>query len=210
MLRYFRECEDSGRWGVPDKKAKKPDYKRSLSNLRGMNFIEEERRIPLKRLFELFDNCMKDIEVELKTPHLSNIDRADALIAAITATNILLNELGLEEEPLRELSVQLRNRRLGSPDPFVFNQSPRPNSIEFNKEVLRVLIVAMYEEDGPRREEAYKWAKALLKMNKDQVRNLAANVRHRKIDTPPFRNLIEWTKEEINKPDFDIMSNISI
>ena len=195
---------------MPDKKAKKPDYKRSLSNLRGMNFIEEERRIPLKRLFELFDNCMKDIEVELKTPHLSNIDRADALIAAITATNILLNELGLEEEPLRQLSVQLRNRRFGSPDPFVFNQSPKPNSIEFNKEVLRALIIAMYEEEGPRREEAYKWGKSVLKMNKDQVRNLVANVRHGKIETHHFHNLVEWAKEEITKPGFDIMSWISI
>ena len=195
---------------MPDKEAKKPDYTRSLLALRNINLIEEEHRIPLKRLFELFDNCMKDIEVELKTPHLSNIDRADALIAAITATNILLNELGLEEEPLRELSVQLRNRRFGSPDPFVFNQSPRPNSIEFNKEVLRALIIAMYEEEGPRREEAYKWGKSVLKMNKDQVRNLVANVRHGKIDTPHFRNLVEWAKEEINTPSFDIMSWISI
>lgn len=195
---------------MPDKEAKKPDYSRSLLALRDINFIEEERRFPLKGLFELFDNCMKDIEAELKTTHLSNIDKADALIAAITATNILLNELGLEEEPLRELFVQLRNRRLGSPDPFVFNQSPRPNSIEFNKEALRALIVAMYEEDGPRRKEAYKWGESLLKMNKGQVRNLAANVRHGKIDTPPFRNLLEWAKEEINKPDFDIMSYFSI
>jgi len=195
---------------VPDKEAKKPDYTRSLLSLRNINLIEEEHRIPLKRLFELFDNCMKDIEVELKTPHLSNIDRADALIAAITATNILLNELGLEEEPLRELSVQLRNRRFGSPDPFVFNQSPRPNSIEFNKEVLRALIIAMYEEEGPRREEAYKWGKSVLKMNKDQVRNLVANVRHGKIDTPHFHNLVEWAKKEITKPGFDIMSWISI
>ena len=111
---------------MPDKKAEKPDYKRSLLTLRGINAIEEERRIPQKRLFELFDNCMKDIVAELKTPHLSNMDKADALIASITATNILLNELGLEEEPLRELIVQLRNRHLGSPDNFVFNQSPRP------------------------------------------------------------------------------------
>ena len=195
---------------MPDKKAEKSDYKRSLLTLRGINAIEEEHRIPQKRLFELFNNCMKDIEVELETPHLSNIDRADALIAAITAINILLNELGLEEKPLRELSVQLRNRRLGSPDPFSFNQSLRANSIEFNIEVLRALIVSMYEEDGHRRKEAYKWGESLLKMNKGQVRNLAANVRHKKIDTPHFQNLVEWAKEEINKPDFDIMSYISI
>jgi hypothetical protein len=100
--------------------------------LRGINAIEEERRIALKKLFELFDNCMKDIVTELETPHLSNIDRADALIASITATDILLNELGLEEAPLRELIVQLRNRRIGSPDPFVFDQSTRPNAIGFN------------------------------------------------------------------------------
>ena len=153
---------------------------------------------------------MKDIVVELKNPHLSNGDKADALIASITATNILLNELSLEEEPLRELSVQLRNRRFGSPDPFSFDQSPRANSIPFNKEVLRALIVAMYEENTPRRDEAYKWGKSLLKMNKGQVRNLAANVRHGKIDTPHFRNLVEWAKEKINKPDFDIVSYISI
>lgn len=196
---------------MPDKEAKKPEYKRSLLTLRGMNAIEEERRIALKKLFELFDNCMKDIVAELETPHLSNIDRADALIASIIATDILLNELGLEEAPLRELIVQLRNRRLGSPDPFSFDQSTRPNSIEFNKELSRALIIAMYEEKGrPRREEAYKWGKSLLKMNKDQVRMLAANVRHKKIETPPFQNLVEWAKEEINKPDFDIMSYISI
>ena len=106
---------------MPDKEANKPVYKRSLSTLRSINAIEEERRIALKRLFELFDKCMKDIMAELKTPHLSNIDRANALIASITATNILLNELGLEEEPLRELIVQLRNRRLGSPEPFSFD-----------------------------------------------------------------------------------------
>ena len=144
---------------MPDKEANKPVYKRSLSTLRSINAIEEERRIALKRLFELFDKCMKDIMAELKTPHLSNIDRANALIASITATNILLNELGLEEEPLRELIVQLRNRRLGSPEPFSFDQSARPNSIEFNKELLRSFIIAMYEDKGLRREEAYKWAK---------------------------------------------------
>ncbi len=195
---------------MPDKEANKPVYKRSLSTLRSINAIEEERRIALKRLFELFDKCMKDIMAELKTPHLSNIDRANALIASITATNILLNELGLEEEPLRELIVQLRNRRLGSPEPFSFDQSARPNSIEFNKELLRSFIIAMYEDKGLRREEAYKWAKSLLKMNKNQVRNLAANVRHEKIETPHFQNLVKWAKVEINKPGFDIMSYLSI
>ncbi len=179
--------------------------------LRVINAIEEERRIALKKLFELFDNCMKDIVAELETPHLSNIDRADALIASITATDILLNELGLEEAPLRELIVQLRNRRMGSPGPFAFDQSTRPNSIEFNKELSRALIIAMYEEKGRRRrEEACKLGKSLLKMNKGQVQMLAANVRHKKIETPHFQNLVEWAKEEINKPDFDIMSYISI
>ena len=96
---------------MPDKEAKKPDYKRSLLILRGINAIEKERRIPQKRLFELFDNCMKDIVAKLETPHLNNIDKADALIASITATDILLNELGLEEAPLRELIVELRNHQ---------------------------------------------------------------------------------------------------
>ena len=196
---------------MPDKETKKPAYRRSLLTLRGINAIEEERRIALKKLFELFDNCMKDIVAELETPHLSNIDRADSLIASITATDILLNELGLEEAPLRELIVQLRNRRMGSPGPFAFDQSTRPNSIEFNKELSRALIIAMYEEKGRRRrEEAYKLGKSLLKMNKGQVQMLAANVRHKKIETPHFQNLVEWAKEEINKPDFDIMSYISI
>ena len=195
---------------MPDKETKKPAYRRSLLTLRGINAIEEERRIALKKLFELFDNCMKDIVTELETPHLSNIDRADALIASITATDILLNELGLEEAPLRELIVQLSNRRMGSPDPFAFDQSTRPNAIGFNKEVIRALIFALYEKKGTWREEAYKWGKSLLKMNKGQVRILAANVRHKNIETPHFQNLVEWAKEEINKPDFDIMSYISI
>jgi hypothetical protein len=131
-LRWFRECESQRGVRLPDKETKKPAYRRSLLTLRGINAIEEERRIALKKLFELFDNCMKDIVTELEIPHLSNIDRADALIASITATDILLNELGLEEAPLRELIVQLRNRRIGSPDPFVFDQSTRPNAIGFN------------------------------------------------------------------------------
>jgi L-rhamnose isomerase len=46
-------------------------------------------------------------------------------------------------------------------------------------------------------------------MNKGQVRNLAANVRHDKIETHHFHNLVAWAKKEINKPDFDIMSYIS-
>ena len=95
-LRCFRECGSQRGIRLPDKETKKPAYRRSLLTLRGINAIEEERRIALKKLFELFDNCMKDIVTELETPHLSNIDRADALIASITATDILLNELGLE------------------------------------------------------------------------------------------------------------------
>jgi surface antigen len=35
----------------------------------------------------------------LESPHLSKIDKADALIASIAATDILLNVLGLEEAP---------------------------------------------------------------------------------------------------------------
>ena len=147
-LSCFRECGSQRGIRLPDKETKKPAYRRSLLTLRGINAIEEERRIALKKLFELFDNCMKDIVTELETPHLSNIDRADALIASITATDILLNELGLEEAPLRELIVQLRNRRMGSPGPFAFDQSTRPNSIEFNKELSRALIIAMYEDKG--------------------------------------------------------------
>ena len=50
---------------MPDKEAKKPEYERSLLTLRGINAIEEERRIALKKLSELFDNCMKDIVAEL-------------------------------------------------------------------------------------------------------------------------------------------------
>ena len=56
---------------MPDKEAKKPEYKRSLSTLTGINAIEEERRIALKKLFELFDNCMENVVAELKTPHLA-------------------------------------------------------------------------------------------------------------------------------------------
>jgi hypothetical protein len=189
---------------VPDKEAKKPEYERSLLTLRGINAIEEERRIALKKLFELFDNCMKDIVAELETPHLSKIDKADALIASITATVILLNELGLEEAPLRELLKQLRNRRLGTPDTFSFDQTTRPNAIGFDKEVIRALIFALYEEKGTQRQEAYRWGKSLLNMNKGQVRALAANIRHGQIETIHFQNLVNWAKVEISKPDFGI------
>ena len=189
---------------MPDKEAKKPEYERSLLTLRGINAIEEERRIALKKLFELFDNCMEDVVAELKTPHLNKIDKADALIASITATVILLNELGLEEAPLRELLKQLRNRRLGTPDTFSFDQTTRPNAVGFDKEVIRALIFALYEEKGTQRQEAYRWGKSLLNMNKGQVRALAANIRHGQIETIHFQNLVKWAKVEISKPDFDI------
>lgn len=189
---------------MPDKEAKKPEYQRSLLTLRDINAIEEERRIALKKLFELFDNCMEDVVAELKTPHLSKIDKADALIASITATVILLNELGLEEAPLRELLQQLRNRRLGTPDTFSFDQTTRPNAVGFDKEVIRALIFALYEEKGTQRQEAYRWGKSLLNMNKGQVRALAANIRHGQIETIHFQNLVKWAKVEISKPDFDI------
>lgn len=189
---------------MPDKEAKKPEYQRSLLTLRDINAIEEERRIALKKLFELFDNCMEDVVAELKTPHLNKIDKADALIASITATVILLNELGLEEAPLRELLKQLRNRRLGTPDTFSFDQTTRPNAVGFDKEVIRALIFALYEEKGTQRQEAYRWGKSLLNMNKGQVRALAANIRHGQIETIHFQNLVKWAKVEISKPDFDI------
>ena len=189
---------------MPDKEAKKPEYERSLLTLRDINAIEEERRIALKKLFELFDNCMEDVVAELKTPHFSKIDKADALIASITATVILLNELGLEEAPLRELLKQLRNRRLGTPDTFSFDQTTRPNAVGFDKEVIRALIFALYEEKGTQRQEAYRWGKSLLNMNKGQVRALAANIRHGQIETIHFQNLVKWAKVEISKPDFDI------
>ena len=189
---------------MPDKEAKKPEYQRSLLTLRDINAIEEERRIALKKLFELFDNCMEDVVAELKTPHFSKIDKADALIASITATVILLNELGLEEAPLRELLKQLRNRRLGTPDTFSFDQTTRPNAVGFDKEVIRALIFALYEEKGTQRQEAYRWGKSLLNMNKGQVRALAANIRHGQIETIHFQNLVKWAKVEISKPDFDI------
>ena len=156
-LRWTRECGSHRGARLPSKEAKGPAYRRSLSTLRSINKAEEQREIDLAKLFEVFDTCMKDIAAELESPHLSKIDKADALIASIAATDILLNALGLEEAPLRELFKQLRNRRLGTPDTFSFDQTTRPNAIGFDKEVIRALIFALYEEKGPRREEAYKW-----------------------------------------------------
>ena len=61
-LRCFRECGSQRGIRLPAKETKKPAYRRSLLTLRGINAIEEERRIALKKLFELFDNCMKDYD----------------------------------------------------------------------------------------------------------------------------------------------------
>ena len=205
-VRWFRECGSHRGAGLPSKEAKRPAYRRSLSTLRSINDAEEQRAVDLVKLFKVFDTCMKDIAAELESPHLSQIDKADALIASIAATDILLNELGLEEAPLRELIKQLRNRRLGTPDTFSFDQTTRPNAIEFDEEVIRALIFALYEEKGPRREEAYKWGKSLLNLNKVKVRTLAANIRHGQIETIHFQNLVEWAKVKINEPDFDIKS----
>ena len=205
-LRWPRECGSHRGNHLPNREEKRPAYRRSLSTLRSINDAEEQRAVDLAKLFEVYDTCMKDIAAELESPHLSKIDKADALISSIAATDILLNELGLEEAPLRELIKQLRNRRLGTPDTFPFDQTTRPNAAGFNKEVIRALIFAMYEEKGPRREEAYKWGKSLLNLNKGQVRTLAANIRHGQIDTIHFQNLVEWAKVEIKEANFDITS----
>ena len=157
-LRWTRECGSHRGNHLPNREEKRPAYRRSLSTLRSINKAEAQRKVDLAKLFEVYDTCMKDIAAELESPHLSKIDKADALIASIAATDILLNELGLEEAPLRELIKQLGNRRLGTPDTFSFDQTTRPNAVRFDKEVIRALIFALYEEKGLRREEAYKWA----------------------------------------------------
>ena len=172
-LRWTRECGSHRSARLQNKDAKRPAYRNSLSTLRSINDAEEQRTVDLIKLFKVYDTCMKDIATELESPHLSKIDKADALIASIAATDILLNELGLEEAPLRELIKQLRNRRLGTPDTFSFDQATRPNAVRFDEEVIRALIFALYEEKGPRREEAYKWGKSLLNLNKGQVRTLS-------------------------------------
>ena len=130
--------------------SKNTAYRRSLSTLRSINKAEAQRKVDLAKLFEVYDTCVKHIAAELEFPHLSKIDKADALISSITATDILLNELGLEEAPLRELIKQLGNRRLGTPDIFSFDQATRPNAVGFDEEVIRALIFALYEEKGPR------------------------------------------------------------
>ena len=205
-LRWSRECGSHRGARLPNKEAKRPACRKSLSALRSINDAEEQRAVDLVKLFKVFDTCMRDITAELESPHLSQIDKADALIASIAATDILLNELGLEEAPLRELFKQLRDRRLGTPDTFSFDQTTRPNAIGFDKEIIRALIFALYEEKGTRRQEAYSWGKSLLNMTKGQVRALAANIRHGQIETIHFQDLVKWAKVEINEPDFDITS----
>ena len=205
-LRWSRECGSHRGARLPNKEAKRPAYRKSLSALRSINDAEEQRAVDLVKLFKVFDTCMRDITAELESPHLSQIDKADALIASIAATDILLNELGLEEAPLRELFKQLRDRRLGTPDTFSFDQTTRPNAIGFDKEIIRALIFALYEEKGTRRQEAYSWGKSLLNMTKGQVRTLAANIRHGQIDTIHFQDLVEWAKVEIKEANFDITS----
>ena len=205
-LRWSRECGSHRGARLPNKEAKRPAYRKSLSALRSINDAEEQRAVDLVKLFKVFDTCMRDIAAELESPHLSQIDKADALIASIAATDILLNELGLEEAPLWELFKQLRDRRLGTPDTFSFDQTTRPNAIGFDKEIIRALIFALYEEKGTRRQEAYSWGKSLLNMTKGQVRALAANIRHGQIETIHFQDLVKWAKVEINEPDFDITS----
>ena len=205
-LRWSRKCGSHRGARLPNKEAKRPAYRKSLSALRSINDAEEQRAVDLVKLFKVFDTCMRDIAAELESPHLSQIDKADALIASIAATDILLNELGLEEAPLWELFKQLRDRRLGTPDTFSFDQTTRPNAIGFDKEIIRALIFALYEEKGTRRQEAYSWGKSLLNMTKGQVRALAANIRHGQIETIHFQDLVKWAKVEINEPDFDITS----
>ena len=102
-LRRFRKCGSHRGVLLPNKEAKRPAYRQSLSALRSIYGQEERRAADLAQLFKVFDIWMKDIAAELKFPHLSKIDRADALISTITAADILLNELALEEAPLREL-----------------------------------------------------------------------------------------------------------
>ena len=93
-LRWTRECGSHRSTHLPNKEAKIPAYRRSLSALRSINDAEEQREVDLAKLFEVYNTCMKDISAELESPHLSKIDKADALIASIAATDILLNEPG--------------------------------------------------------------------------------------------------------------------
>ena len=68
---------------MQNKEAKRPAYRNSLSTLRSINDAEEQRTVDLVKLFKVYDTCMKDISAELESPHLSKIDKADALIASI-------------------------------------------------------------------------------------------------------------------------------
>ena len=86
-LRWSRECGSHRGARLPNKEAKRPAYRKSLSALRSINDAEEQRAVDLVALFKVFDTCMRDIAAELESPHLSQIDKADALIASIAATD---------------------------------------------------------------------------------------------------------------------------
>ena len=176
----------------------------SFSLLRQVNLSNTEQEVEISEFFRLFDSCMKEIAVEMKRPDLGMNDRADLLISAVVSVNIFLNELHLEANPLQALYSELIARRLGRPGKFSFDQAPRANAKSLNKEIIRALLIAMYEKDKAGRSEAYKLGYNTFKLGKQQVRDLATNYRHNKIGDRHFDNLVAWAKYEICKSNFDV------
>lgn len=176
----------------------------SFSLLRQINLSNTEQEAEISEFFRLFDSCMKEIAVEMKRSDLGINDRADLLISAIASVSMFLNELHLETKPLQALYSELIARRLGRPGQFSFDQAPRANAKSFNNEIIRAVLIAMYEKDKAGRDEAYKVGRSILNLSKQQVRDLATNHRHNKIGDRHFDNLVTWAKYEICKSNFDV------
>ena len=176
----------------------------SLSLLRQVNLSDTEQEVEISEFFRLFDSCMKEIAVEMKRSDLGMNDRADLLISAIASVSMLLNELHLETKPIQALFNELVGRRLGRPGQFSFDQAPRANAKSLNNEIIRAVLIAMYEKDEVGRNQAYKLGHSMFKLSKQQVRDLATNYRHNKIGDRHFDNLVAWAKYEICKSNFDV------
>ena len=176
----------------------------SFSLLRQVNLSDTEQEVEISEFFRLFDSCMKEIAVEMKRSDLGMNDRADLLISAIASVSMLLNELHLETKPIQALFNELVGRRLGRPGQFSFDQAPRANAKSLNNEIIRAVLIAMYEKDEVGRNQAYKLGHSMFKLSKQQVRDLATNYRHNKIGDRHFDNLVAWAKYEICKSNFDV------
>ncbi len=163
---------------------------------------------PFNQSHSCFNELMEQISKQLNDPKLTDLQRADAMIAALAATQYFLHGINIEVSPLIELTQELNARRMGRPDRFSFDKIDKGNRRLFQVETIQALIIALYYAPG-RRPEAYKLGRLSLKLTETQIQYLAQNFKHAITGDIYFLNLYDWAEREVVKEDFNINCYIS-